>query len=56
MKQKLCISIDEEKIKLLENFLEQDRFRSKSHLIEFILNKFLNENSKIQKEEIENDN
>jgi Arc/MetJ-type ribon-helix-helix transcriptional regulator len=43
MKKKLSISIDEEKIELLENFLKQDRFRNKSHLIEYILNKFLME-------------
>ena len=41
MKQKLSISIDKEKIELLENLLKQEEFRSKSHIIEYILNKFL---------------
>lgn len=41
MKQKLSISIDEEKIKLIEKLLKQERFRSKSHIIEYSLNKFL---------------
>ncbi|MGV8152661.1 MAG: hypothetical protein ACP5OG_06265 [Candidatus Nanoarchaeia archaeon] len=45
MKQKLSISIDTEKIKLINEMLKQDRFRSKSHVIEYILSKFLNENS-----------
>ena len=41
MKQKLSITIDEKKIKLIENLLKQERFRSKSHIIEYSLNKFL---------------
>lgn len=41
MKQKLSITIDEEKIKLLEKLLKQERFRSKSHIIEYSLNKLL---------------
>ena len=43
MKQKLSISIDEEKIKLLEEILKEGRFRNKSHVIEYSLNKFLKE-------------
>lgn len=49
MKQKLSITIDEEKIKLIENLLKEGMFRSKSHILEYSLNKFL-------KEKIENDN
>lgn len=43
MKAKLSITIDEEKIKLLEKLLEEGRFRNKSHVIEYSLNKFLME-------------
>jgi Arc/MetJ-type ribon-helix-helix transcriptional regulator len=46
MKQKLSITIDEDKIKLLEKVLEKERFRSKSHVIEYSLDKFLNESLK----------
>jgi len=43
MKQKISITIDENKIKLIEKLLEEDRFRSKSHILEYSLNKFLRE-------------
>ena len=43
MKQKLIITIDEEKIKKIEKILEDGRFRSKSHILEFSLDKFLKE-------------
>jgi len=43
MKQKLSISIDEEKIELIENLLKEGLFRSKSHVLEYSLNKFLKE-------------
>lgn len=43
MKQKLSITIDEEKIKLIENLLKEGLFRSKSHVLEYGLNKFLKE-------------
>ncbi|MBI5148050.1 ribbon-helix-helix protein, CopG family [Candidatus Pacearchaeota archaeon] len=43
MKQKISITIDEEKIELLEEMLKEGRFRSKSHIIEYSLNKFLKE-------------
>jgi Arc/MetJ-type ribon-helix-helix transcriptional regulator len=43
MKKKLSITIDEEKIKLIEEILKEGMFRSKSHIIEYGLNKFLNE-------------
>ncbi len=41
MKQKLSVTVDEEKVKKLEKMLKDGRFRSKSHVIEFSLNKFL---------------
>ena len=49
MKQKLSITIDEKKIKLIERLLEEGKYRSKSHVVEYGLNKLL-------KEEIKNDN
>jgi len=44
MKQKISISIDEEKVVLLEKLLQNGAFRSKSHVIEYSLDKFLKEN------------
>ncbi len=44
MKQKLSISIDEEKIKLVEKMLNDGKFRNKSHVIEYSLDKLLKEN------------
>lgn len=41
MKQKISITIDEEKIKIIEEMLEDGKFRSKSHILEYSLNKFL---------------
>ena len=41
MKKKLSISIEEDKIKLLERFIEEGRFRNKSHLIEYSIDKFI---------------
>ena len=41
MKQKLSISIDEEKVKIIEGLLKEGMFRSKSHVLEYSLNKFL---------------
>jgi Arc/MetJ-type ribon-helix-helix transcriptional regulator len=47
MKQKVSISIDEEKINLIENLLKKNSmFRSKSHFIEFSLDKLLKEEDK----------
>jgi Arc/MetJ-type ribon-helix-helix transcriptional regulator len=44
MKQKLSITIEEDKIKLLEKLLKEGKFRSKSHIMEYSLNKFLEGN------------
>jgi hypothetical protein len=41
MKQKLSITIDEHKIKIIEELLKEGMFRSKSHVLEYSLNKFL---------------
>jgi Arc/MetJ-type ribon-helix-helix transcriptional regulator len=43
MKQKLSVTIDEEKIELVEEILKQGLFRNKSHVLEFALSKFLEE-------------
>ena len=43
MKQKLSITIDEEKIRRLEELLELGTFRNKSHILEYSLTKFLKE-------------
>lgn len=41
MKRKLSITIEEEKIKHIEKMIEEGRFRNKSHVVEYSLNKFL---------------
>jgi Arc/MetJ-type ribon-helix-helix transcriptional regulator len=41
MKQKLSISVDEETVKLLEKLIKEGRFRNKSHLIEYSVNKYM---------------
>lgn len=41
MKQKLNITIDESKVKLIEKFVESGRFRNKSHVFEYSLDLFL---------------
>ncbi|MDD5649476.1 MAG: hypothetical protein PHF86_03535 [Candidatus Nanoarchaeia archaeon] len=46
MKIKISISIDEEKIKLLEKLVSNGKFRNKSHIIEFSLDKTLKEEIK----------
>jgi metal-responsive CopG/Arc/MetJ family transcriptional regulator len=41
MKQKISVSIEEELIKLLEQELGKGLFRSRSHIIEFILANYI---------------
>lgn len=41
MKKKLSITINEEKIKEIEKFILDGRFRNKSHVIEYALKNFL---------------
>ena len=41
MKQKLSITIDEEKVKDIEIMLQEGIFRNRSHLLEYALIKFL---------------
>ena len=41
MKQKISISIEEEKVKELDELLKKSKFRSKSHVMEVALEKLL---------------
>jgi len=41
MKQKISVTIDEEKIAIIENLLKEGKFRNKSHVLEFSLDKLL---------------
>jgi len=43
MKQKIRITIDGKKIKQLEKLLKNGKFRNKSHVLEYGLNKLLEE-------------
>jgi Arc/MetJ-type ribon-helix-helix transcriptional regulator len=44
MKQKLSISVEENVIALLDRMMEDGRFRNKSHIVEFAINKLVEEN------------
>ena len=46
MKQKLSISIEEEKIKLIEKYILEGTFRNKSHALEKGIDNLLNELNK----------
>ena len=46
MKQKISVTIEEDKVKLIEKLLEEGRYRSKSHVLEYGLNKLLKEELK----------
>jgi len=41
MKRKMSVSIEKETIELLEKLVKDGRFRNKSHLVEYSINKFL---------------
>jgi len=43
MKTKISVTIDEQKIKLIDEILKKGLFRNKSHIVEYSLNKFLKE-------------
>ncbi|NQU78523.1 hypothetical protein HQ545_02015 [Candidatus Woesearchaeota archaeon] len=43
MKKKISISIEENTLTKLDNHLKDDSFRNKSHLIEYAVNRFLEE-------------
>lgn len=46
MKQKLSITIDEEKVRIINRILKEGLFRNKSHILEYALIKFLEEEGK----------
>lgn len=48
MKQKISISIAEEKIKIIEELLKHGLFRNKSHVIEYSLDRFLEQQKNMQ--------
>ena len=41
MKERISISLDKKTLKLVEETLKGEEFRNRSHIIEFILTKFL---------------
>jgi Arc/MetJ-type ribon-helix-helix transcriptional regulator len=41
MKQKLSVTIEEEKVREIDKILQKGFFRNKSHVLEFALIKFL---------------
>jgi len=41
MRKKISVSIKEETINKLDEYIEDGAFRSKSHVVEFALNKFI---------------
>jgi len=41
-KQKLSITIDEEKVEKIDEMLKEGKFRNKSHVIEYSLDNLLN--------------
>jgi len=49
MKKKISISIEENTITELNNRVSEGTFRSKSHVVEFALNKLLKESTKNEK-------
>ena len=52
MKQQITITMDEEKIKILDEILKERKFRNKSHVLEYSFEKFieseLNKGEKLQ--------
>ncbi len=46
MKKKISISIEENSVDKLGELVETGKFRNKSHVIEFALNKFMDEAGK----------
>jgi len=49
MKQKITVTIDKEKLKHLDAVLKKGKFRNKSHIIEYSLDKLLKKELKWQK-------
>ena len=47
-KQKISITIDEQTLNLVEQTLGDKRFRNRSHIIEYSLRRFLDENKLVE--------
>ncbi len=45
MKQKISITLDRKTLDLIHGMIESGKFRNRSHLIEYSLKKFVDENS-----------
>jgi Arc/MetJ-type ribon-helix-helix transcriptional regulator len=48
VKQKISITVDEEMISMIEEMLKDAQFRNRSHVVEYSIKRFLNEESKKQ--------
>lgn len=48
MKTKLSVTIDEEKVALIDEILKKGFFRNKSHILEFALIKFLDSQEELK--------
>jgi len=48
MKEKLSITIEEDKVRAIEEMLKDGSFRNKSHILEYSLNKLLKERQEAQ--------
>lgn len=44
MKQKLSVSLEENLLKLIDELVDTGKFRNKSHVVEFSVNKIIKEN------------
>lgn len=49
MKLKISVSMEENTIKKVDNILNRGIFRNKSHVIEYSVKKFLEENGELKK-------
>ena len=54
MKQKINITIDEEKVALINEILKEGLFRNRSHILEYALIKFLDQEKILDTSKIEN--
>jgi len=50
MKRKISVSLDEKTLEKVEEYMLEDSFRNKSHVIEFALSKFIKEKENGKKE------
>ena len=41
MKRKLSVTIEKDTVKLMENMVKEGRFRNKSHILEYAVDKLL---------------